>query len=102
VTSSKRAASAPDIPTIAEAGVPGYESLQWFGFLAPAGTPRDIINRLHRDVLKVVQDNEVKQRFLADGAEAAWSKSPEEFGAFMKAEAAKWAKVVQQAKIPQQ
>ncbi|HYH42586.1 MAG TPA: tripartite tricarboxylate transporter substrate binding protein [Burkholderiales bacterium] len=102
VTTKTRAAGAPDIPTIAESGVPGYESVQWFGFLAPAGTPRDIVTRLHRDILKVTHDNEVKQRFMSDGAEAQTSKSPEEFGAFMRAEVAKWAKVVAAAKIEKQ
>jgi tripartite-type tricarboxylate transporter receptor subunit TctC len=102
VTTSTRATGAPDIPTIAEAGVPGYESVQWFGVLAPAGTPREIVARLHRDILKVVQDPEVKQRFTADGAEAQPSRSPEDFAAFMRSEVAKWAKVVERAKIEKQ
>ena len=71
-------------------------------FLAPAGTPRDIVMRLHRDILKVTHDNEVKQRFMSDGAEAQTSKSPEEFGACMRAEVTKWAKVVAAAKIEKQ
>jgi tripartite-type tricarboxylate transporter receptor subunit TctC len=99
VTTTKRAAGAPDIPTIAEAGVPGYEAVQWFGILAPAGTPRDIVTRLHRDIVRVVQDADVRQRFMADGGEAHTNKSPEEFSAFMRAEIAKWAKVAQQAKL---
>jgi tripartite-type tricarboxylate transporter receptor subunit TctC len=102
VTTKTRAAGAPDIPTIAEAGVPGYESVQWFGFLAPAGTPRDIVGRLHRDILKVVQEPDIRQRFLSDGAEAAWSRTPDEFTAFMRTEVGKWAKVVERAKIPKQ
>ena len=102
VTTATRAAGAPDIPTIAEAGVPGYESVQWFGILAPAGTSREIVSRLYRDIVKVIQEKEIQQRFLADGAEAQWSESPEAFAGFMRAEAAKWAKVVQQAKIEKQ
>lgn len=102
VTTAKRAAGAPEIPTIAEAGVPGYESVQWFGILAPAGTPRPIVTRLHRDITRVVQEQEVQSRFSADGAEARWSESPEQFAEFMHAETAKWAKVVEQAKIPKQ
>jgi tripartite-type tricarboxylate transporter receptor subunit TctC len=102
VTTAKRAAGAPEIPTIAEAGVPGYESVQWFGILAPAGTPRPIVTRLHRDITRVVQEQEIQSRFSADGAEAHWSESPEQFAEFMRAETAKWAKVVEQAKIPKQ
>jgi tripartite-type tricarboxylate transporter receptor subunit TctC len=99
VTTAKRAAGAPDIPTIAEAGVPGYESVQWFGILAPAGTPRPILTRLHRDITRVLQEPEIQKRFLADGAEAQWSESPEKFAQFMRAETAKWAKVVHDAGI---
>jgi len=99
VTTAKRALGAPDIPTIAEAGVPGYDSVQWFGVLAPAGTPREIVTRLHREMTRVIQDKEIQKRFLDDGAEAAWSETPEAFAAFMRAETAKWAKAVAQAKI---
>jgi tripartite-type tricarboxylate transporter receptor subunit TctC len=102
VTTAKRALGAPDIPTIAEAGVPGYDSVQWFGVLAPAGTPREIVTRLHREMTRVIQDKEIQKRFLDDGAEAAWSETPEAFAAFMRAETAKWAKVVAQAKIQKQ
>jgi tripartite-type tricarboxylate transporter receptor subunit TctC len=102
VTTAKRAAGAPDVPTIAEAGVPGYDSVQWFGVLAPAGTPREIVARLHRDMTRVIQEKGIQQRFLADGAEAQWSETPEAFAAFMRSEAAKWAKVVERAKIPKQ
>ncbi|MPZ44936.1 MAG: tripartite tricarboxylate transporter substrate binding protein [Betaproteobacteria bacterium] len=100
VTTAKRAVGAPDIPTIAEAGVPGYESVQWFGILAPINTPREIVTRLHRDITRVTREKEIQQRFLVDGAEAHWSETPEQFGEFMRAESAKWAKVVAQAKIP--
>jgi tripartite-type tricarboxylate transporter receptor subunit TctC len=99
VTTATRAVGAPDIPTIAEAGVPGYESVQWFGILAPAGTPRQIVTRLHRDITRVLQEPEIQKRFLADGAEAHWSDSPQNFARFMRAETAKWAKVVQDAGI---
>jgi tripartite-type tricarboxylate transporter receptor subunit TctC len=99
VTSAKRMAVAPDIPTIAEMGVPGYEAVQWFGMLAPAGTPRDIITKLHTGVLRALQDPDVKKRFVDDGAEATPSKTPEEFGALIRSELAKWAKVVKDAGI---
>ena len=93
VTSAKRAGGAPDIPTIAEAGVPGYEAVQWFGLLAPAGTPRAIVDRVHRDAVRVLQNPETKERLVADGADPVGS-TPEQFAAFIRAETAKWANVV--------
>ena len=93
VTSARRAGGAPDIPTIAEAGVPGYEAVQWFGILAPAGTPRAIIDRVHREAVRVLQNPETKERLVADGADPVGS-TPEQFAAFIRAETAKWAKVV--------
>jgi len=101
VTTAQRAVAAPDIPTIAESGLPGYESVQWFGIMAPAGTPREIVTRLHRDIVQVVQDKEISRKFLADGAQAQTSASPDEFQSFMRAEIAKWAQVVKQAKLKQ-
>jgi tripartite-type tricarboxylate transporter receptor subunit TctC len=99
VTTAKRAAAAPEIPTIAEAGVPGYESEQWFGVMVAAATPRPIIDRLHRELLKVLQEDRTKERFLADGGEVTWSNTPEEFGAMVRADIVKWAKVVKAAGI---
>ena len=98
VTSSKRVANAPDLPTIAEAGVPGYESLQWYGLLAPAATPKDIIARLNREAVAVLRAPELAARLAADGTEII-AGTPEEFGAFMRAETEKWAKVVKAAGI---
>ena len=98
VTGSKRAGAAPEIPTIAEAGVPGYEAVQWFGVLAPAGTPREIIVRLHGEIVRLLNAAEVRGRLLGDGADPVGS-SPEEFAAFLRAETAKWAKVVKDAGI---
>ncbi len=98
VTGAKRAPGAEDIPTIGEAGVPGYEAVQWYGLLAPAGTPRDIITRLHGATAKALQNPEVRQRLLNDGAEPVGS-SPEEFAAYLRSETAKWAKVIQAAGI---
>jgi tripartite-type tricarboxylate transporter receptor subunit TctC len=93
VTSAQRAGGAPEIPTIAEAGVPGYEAVQWFGILAPAGTPRAVIERVHREAVKVLQSADIRERLKADGADPVAS-SPEEFAAFLRSETAKWAKVV--------
>ncbi len=98
VTGSKRAPGADDIPTIAEAGVPGYEAVQWYGLLAPAAVPRDIITKLHAGVVRALQNPEVRQRLLNDGAEPVGS-SPEEFSAYLRSETAKWAKVIQAAGI---
>ncbi len=93
VTSSERSPSAPDIPTIAESGLPGYEAIAWNGILAPAGTPREIVERLNTELKKVLQSPDVKQRFDAQGFAAQWN-SPQDFGRFLNAEVDKWAKVV--------
>lgn len=98
VTSAKRAAGAPQIPTIAEAGVPDYEAVQWFGVLAPAGTPRDIVTRLHKEVVRTVQTPDIRQKLMNDGADPVGS-SPEEFARFIRAETAKWAKVASEIGI---
>ncbi len=93
VASARRVAAAPDIPTIAEAGLPGYESVQWSGLLAPAGTPQEIIARLNREIVAILRVPEMKQRLAADGSELV-ANSPEEFAVFLKAELVKWAAVV--------
>jgi len=98
VTSAKRSAALPDVPTVAEAGLPGYDSTQWYGVLAPAGTNRDIVARLHGAIARSLRDEEVGKRLAADGAEPVGS-SPEEFAAFIKSETEKWAKVAQAAGI---
>jgi tripartite-type tricarboxylate transporter receptor subunit TctC len=99
ITSARRMTVAADIPTIAEAGVAGYEAVQWFGLLAPAGTPRDIVTKLHAGVARALQDADVKKRFLDDGAEITPSAKPEDFGVLIRAELAKWAKVVKDSGI---
>jgi tripartite-type tricarboxylate transporter receptor subunit TctC len=98
VTSAQRSSAAPDIPSISEA-LPGYEGLQWFGIAAPAGTPRDIVAKLHNAVVRTVQDPAVRARFVNDGGEPAASASPEAFRAFMLAEGRKWGKIVKEAGI---
>jgi tripartite-type tricarboxylate transporter receptor subunit TctC len=99
VTSATRSIGAPEIPTIAEAGVPGYEAVQWFGLAAPAGTPRDIVNRLHTAVVQSLSDPALSKRFVSDGADPRPSKSPEEFAAFIRSEYKKWGQVVKRAGI---
>jgi tripartite-type tricarboxylate transporter receptor subunit TctC len=98
VTSDKRATVAPDIPTIAEAGVPGYEVVQWYGVLAPANTPRDIIAKLHAATVRALQDPATKQRLISDGSEPV-GNTPEEFAAVIRADLKKWSKVVKDAGI---
>lgn len=99
VTGARRLDAAPEIPTIAEAGVPGYEAVQWFGLVAPAGTPREVVATLHRAVVRTLEDATVRETFINNGAEPAPSRTPEEFGALIRAEVAKWAKVVKEAGI---
>ncbi len=93
VTSLSRVAVAPDIPTIAESGLPGYEAVQWSGLLAPARTPREIIARLHKEAVAVLRMPDTRERLAGDGSEVVAS-SPEEFGKFLKAELVKWEEVV--------
>ena len=98
VTSARRASGAPDVPTIAEAGLPGYEAVQWYGLLAPRGTPQAIVSRLHAEASRSLRLPDVRERLAADGAEVVAS-APDEFAAFIRAETAKWAKVVKDAGI---
>lgn len=98
VTSAKRALAAPDILTIAEAGVPSYEASTWFGISAPAGTPHEIINLLHAEIVRVLQQPDIKDRFSVNGAEPVGS-TPDEFAAHIRSETAKWTKVVKNAGI---
>jgi tripartite-type tricarboxylate transporter receptor subunit TctC len=102
VASRKRVAAAPDLPTIAEAaGLPDYESAQWTGLWAPAGTPSEIIAKLNRDTIAVLQSAEVRERITADGSELIAS-SPDAFAALIRSELAKWAKVVKTTGIRQE
>jgi tripartite-type tricarboxylate transporter receptor subunit TctC len=83
----------PDIPTVAESGVPGFEASNWFGLLVPAGTPADIVNRLNAEAGKAMQSADVKEKLGGLGFEVQAS-TPPEFAAFLKKEGDKWAKVV--------
>jgi len=98
VTSRKRSVLLPDVPTLAESGLPDYQAGSWYGVLAPAGTPRPIIERLHGTIVKALQQPDVAQRLAAEGAEVIGS-TPEEFGAHIKAELARVAEVVRAAGI---
>ncbi|MFN0162168.1 MAG: Bug family tripartite tricarboxylate transporter substrate binding protein [Burkholderiales bacterium] len=98
VTSAKRVAAAPTVPTVAEAALPGYESLNWFGLLAPAKTPPEIIERLQRDIVAVLRETAVRDKLLADNTEPV-GNTPAEFAAFIKEQIAKWAAVAKNAGI---
>lgn len=93
VGSTRRVAAAPDIPTIAESGVPGYQSAQWSGLLAPAGTPPEIIAKLHKETVAILRVPETTEQLVSDGSEMI-ANSPQEFAAFFKEELAKWVAVV--------
>jgi tripartite-type tricarboxylate transporter receptor subunit TctC len=98
VTGSKRVASEPAIPTIAESGVPGYDVTGWFGALAPAGTPRATVARLNRDIVGALAAPEIRERMAGEGIEPGGS-TPEQFAATIKADIAKWTRVVREARI---
>ena len=93
VTSQKRAPVLPDVPTISESGLPGFEASSWFGVLAPTGTPAPIVAKINADVNKWLQSPEARDQLLAQGANAAGG-TPEQFAAHIRAETEKWAKVV--------
>ena len=93
VTSAKRFPSTPDVPTVAESGLPGYEAVAWYGVFAPDGTPREIVTRLSTEIVRIVRSQEVRELFLKQGAEA-FATSPEEFAKIVERDVAKWAKVV--------
>jgi tripartite-type tricarboxylate transporter receptor subunit TctC len=93
VTTTKRASEMPDVPTIAEAGVPGYEATLWLGLLAPVGTPPEVIQRIYTETVKILQDPELQPSFRAAGVEASVIP-PTEFGEFIRSEYEKWGKVV--------
>jgi tripartite-type tricarboxylate transporter receptor subunit TctC len=99
VTTSRRSPVYPNLPTIAEAGLRGYDTLTWNGISARAGTPRPIVTRLHAEIAKAVQAPEAKSRYEQQGIEIAASASPEEFDQFIRADVAKMARVAREAGI---
>lgn len=96
VTSAQRAPVVPDVPTIAEAALPGYEAIAWNGLFAPVGTPRAIIEQLNAETVKAVQSDKVKEQFASMGATAR-PTTPEEFSSYVRNEVTKWAKVVNES-----
>jgi len=98
VSSAKRMSAIPDVPTIAESGVPDFESGSWQGVVAPVGTPREVVARLNAEILRIVNAPEMRDRLGKQGADVR-TNTPEEFGTFIRSETAKWAKVVKDANI---
>jgi len=93
ITSAKRSPTAPEYPTVAESGLPGYEAVSWYGILATAGTPRPIVDRLNAEIRKIVASPEVRDALANQGAEPI-TDTPEEFAAIVRADVVKWAKIV--------
>jgi tripartite-type tricarboxylate transporter receptor subunit TctC len=98
VTSAKRSLTAPELPTVAESGLPGFEVIGWNGVHVPVGTPRRIITRINKDTLDVLKAADVRDRMLGAGLETA-GNTPEEFAAFVKTDLAHWAKLIEQTGI---
>jgi len=96
VGASKRSSALPEVPTVAEAGVPGYDMVLWFGVLAPAGTPAVAVKTIHREISNILKVPDVRSRLAAQGADPVGT-APDQFDAFIKAEIAKWAKVVKES-----
>ena len=101
VTSAKRSVAAPDIPTVAESGVPGYEAASWFAFLAPAATPKSVVNRLNAEAIRALGRLEVSDSLVRQGMDPAGT-TPGEADQYLRAEIAKWTRVVKEAGIKAQ
>jgi tripartite-type tricarboxylate transporter receptor subunit TctC len=99
VGSSKRLAQFPEIPTVAESGLPGCEAVSWFGLFAPGGTPREIVDRINAEVRRVFADAEFREKFLAPNMFEPMVSTPEEFAAFIASETQKWGEIVRAAKV---
>jgi tripartite-type tricarboxylate transporter receptor subunit TctC len=98
VLGPKRSSLLPQVPTMAEAGVAGYALTNWFGLVAPVGTPKDVLLKLNADVLRVLKDEDIRKKISEMGADVV-GNSPEEFGAAMRAESAQWADIIRSANI---
>lgn len=98
VTGSKRSQLLPDVPTVAESGLPGFENTGWFGFMLPAGTPQPIVDKIHRDTVKVLDQTEMKARLFVQGMVPV-GNTPAEFAKAIEQESARWAKVVERRKL---
>ena len=98
MTTPKRSPAAPEWPTLAESGFPGFDTSLWFGMLAPAATPKDIVDKLHAEVVRILKLPDVAERIASQGGDVV-GNSPAEFAAFIAAESAKYAKIIRQAGV---
>jgi len=98
VTTAKRSAAAPEVPTVAETVVPGFNEGGQHGILVPAGVTREVIARLHQGIVKVLQNPDVKDRLASEGSEVV-GNTPEQYGAIIRSDVEKWAKVIQRTGI---
>jgi tripartite-type tricarboxylate transporter receptor subunit TctC len=98
VASGRRSQAAPQLPTVAESGIPGYEIDVWHATMAPAATPKEIVAKLYEEIARILAQPDVRAKMLAQGLEPVGS-SPDQFAAYLRAEVAKWAKVVREADI---
>ncbi len=98
ISSLERSPALPDVPTIASAGFPGFEAKEWYGLVAPAGTPMPIVARLNREIVRIMHLPEINARIVEQGAEIV-ADSPDQFGVFIKAELAKWTKIVRETRM---
>ncbi len=97
VLSAKRVPEYPDVPTVAEAGVPGYEVITWYGVFAPGGTPPAVVNRLHAEAAKAMEMPAARARLAEAGADGTVTRSPAEFAAIVRADTARYAKIIKDA-----
>jgi tripartite-type tricarboxylate transporter receptor subunit TctC len=99
ITSLKRSPLAPEFPTIAESGIPGFDTATWSGLYLPGGTPRDVIRRVHADIDKIQKAPAFKKRMLELGIDQSDADTPEKHAAFVQSETAKWGKVIREAGV---
>lgn len=97
-TGAHRTSAAPELPTVAESGLPGYETSVWFGLMAPKGTPKDVIDRLNRELIKLNADEKFKQQLTTQGIDIKFS-SPEQMTEYMQSEIVKWSQVIKSAGV---
>jgi tripartite-type tricarboxylate transporter receptor subunit TctC len=95
ITSAKRYKGLPDVPAMAEDGVPGYDVSVWYGVVMPGGTPKDIVTRVHADIVRILAQPDVNERLTADAGEVV-AGTPEAFGAYIRSEVGRWTKVIAQ------
>jgi tripartite-type tricarboxylate transporter receptor subunit TctC len=99
ITSLKRSPLAPEFPTVAESGIPGFDTATWSGLYLPAATPREIVRRIHADITKIQSASDFKKRMLDQGIDQSDADTPEKHAAFLKSENAKWSKVIREAGV---